>query len=439
MMARKLVQQNGQALLMALAFMVLAIPIVTSILSLASTLTLDSSLRARLTESQYSALGAKAVGNYLLHVSSTTGTTTQPVTINDDIVTTTIVRLLDPPGAVPITSRKGRKLTVTKAVTPTSVALSGTVTYTITVQNRHKQEQSLTKILDELPTGFSYVPGSTALKDNDGITISVADPSISSQELEWATPSNTTLEVDASATLTFDATAASTAGVYCNEAWAEKGGKKTRSGKTAKVTVGTTSETQCEGMAASVSKSVTPDVVHSNTSTTYTYTVTITNEGTDDLGIKRITDLIGIDDLSYDNNSVSSTPSGMDPGDPSTKTVGDELELKWLFPGSGESLTSGTVWQIEYTATGTLDRGYYGSEVEIEFDANQLPDQTTGVEAIILVVDLYRITVETEDTTYICDIWMTTDTDIGQDIQITEGCAFDSPSDLPALTPTPTP
>lgn len=438
-MVRKLVQQKGQALLMALAFMVLAIPVVTSTLSLASTLTLDSRSRAQLLETQYSALGAKAVGNYLLHTTSTTGTTTQPVTINGDTVTTTIVRLLDPPDAVPVTSRKGRKLTVTKTVTPTSVSAAETVTYTITIQNRHKQEQSLTKILDELPTGFAYVPGSTSLKDNGGSTISTDDPTITSQQLAWVTPSGTTLGIDESATVTFDATAASSLGVYCNEAWAEKGGKKTRSGKTAKVTVGSPSETQCEGMAASVAKSVTPDVVHSNTSTAYTYTITITNEGTDDLDIKRITDTIGTDDLSYDNNTVSSTPLIMDPGNPQTKTQGGELELRWNFSGSGEALTSGTTWQIQYTTTGTLDRGYYGSEVEIEFGANQLPDQTTGVEAIILVVDLYRITVETLERTYTCDIWMTTDTEIEEDIQVTEGCAFNSPSDLPVLTPTPTP
>ena len=51
--------ERGQAITIALAFMVFAVPTITSALLLASTLSLDSGLKTRKLKSQFSAFGAQ--------------------------------------------------------------------------------------------------------------------------------------------------------------------------------------------------------------------------------------------------------------------------------------------------------------------------------------------------------------------------------------------
>ena len=81
-------------------------------------------------------------------------------------------------------------------------------------------------------------------------------------------------------------------GNYCNEPWVEPGGRKTGTGKTAKVQIGTPTNAPCEGPAVSVSKTVTPEVVPGNTPTVCTYTIAIKNVGTVPLYMSRIQDLL---------------------------------------------------------------------------------------------------------------------------------------------------
>ncbi|TML11040.1 MAG: DUF11 domain-containing protein, partial [Actinobacteria bacterium] len=88
--------------------------------------------------------------------------------------------------------------------------------YTITISNPSQQPATLTTISDELPTGFTYVPGSSS-----GAT--TADPSIVGQSLSWgpgpfvvppASGSPGTL------TLHFNVTVSGTPGTYLNNAGA---------------------------------------------------------------------------------------------------------------------------------------------------------------------------------------------------------------------------
>lgn len=222
-------------------------------------------------------------------------------------------------------------------------------------------------------------------------------------------------------TLEFAATAASTSGIYCSEAYIQPGGKKTSTGISAKVTVGSTTETLCQGPVTTIDRSVEPDLVFGDTATTYTYTITIVNEGTEVLNISNLNDIIDTG-LSYEPLSVSSSPASMGTlGEPATNQ--NQGTVKWNFPGAGKQLPTSTTWTIEYEVTGTLAKGQYASESEITFASSQAPAETTWPTALITVIDVYRIVVTNGDVTYNCDVWIGTDSE-GGNFYIIEDCVI---------------
>ena len=269
----------------------------------------------------------------------------------------------------------------------------------MTIENKHDAQVNLTKIVDEFPPGFSYVTNSSSLKNATGTVISTDDPSISGQELTWTPPAATKLQVGGSATLTFTGTAASTAGVYCNEVYAEKGGKKTRSGKTAKVTIGSPSDTACKGTAITLTKTVTPEVVFGDTATTYTYVISIVNEGSDTLQIREIKDYIS-DQMTYVTASVSSTPLSLDPGAPQTKAAaGNSTELKWKAnKNSLYELLPGTTWLLEFKTTGTLPRGFYVNDTWLRLDKSNITVFPTSVATGTPDTYTYAVTIDNDGT-----------------------------------------
>ncbi|HSH60467.1 MAG TPA: LPXTG cell wall anchor domain-containing protein [Acidimicrobiales bacterium] len=97
----------------------------------------------------------------------------------------------------------------------TPTAMPGSVaTYTVVVANPNGLTVNLNSIVNTLPAGFSYVPGSTS-----GITI--LDPAVAGQVLTWTGP----LEMPPSSfrTLDFSVRVADVAGDYVNEAAADAG------------------------------------------------------------------------------------------------------------------------------------------------------------------------------------------------------------------------
>ena len=435
MIGKLLRRQEGQALLLALAFMVLAVPLITSALALAGTLSTDSANKTHALKAQYAAFGAQ---QYSLHslIRQLFATTTL-VYINGVPATTTVAKLIEPPpGAVPIVPRSRKRPFTTKIAYPTSTPLSATTTYSITLENQHDKALNITKIYDELAMGFAYVAGSTQILDSEGTVISASDPSITVEAttstppveietLTWPLPSGTTLDAGDTMTAEFVATVASTDGLYCNEAYVDPGGKKTRSGKTARVTVGSTSETLCHGAVVSINKTVDPEFAFGNTTTTYTYTIEVVNEGTQVLTIKDVKDYIR-EELTYVSFSLSSTPESLHPGKPKIKTKSRDgvsyHELVWKAPEDGPyHIATSTTWTLQYEATATLPRGFYASEVELKFDNEQLPTRSTGQIAIITVVDVYRITVVAGGFTYECDVWFADDVYVG-DFHVVDGC-----------------
>ncbi|MBM3935083.1 MAG: hypothetical protein FJ319_12425 [SAR202 cluster bacterium] len=322
---------------------------------------------------------------------------------------------------------------------PSSVGEGEAVTYTITIWNIKGKTVNLTEVHSVIPESFTYVNNTSVMRNHSAAVISTSNPSEDDSELTWDAPNGTRILANESATMVFNALAADEPGVYCNEVWSELGGKKNRSGMVAKVTVGETEETLCEGKVFSIDKHVSPDVVFGDTETTYTYTITFTNEGTEALNVKRITDYISDDEFDYVSGSVSTTPAslGDELGEPGVSNKQGQKEFVWNLAGDGIEIGPGDEWLIEFQVTGEMHRGYYSNEVIVEFaGGDNFEDRLSGETAIITVMDVFRVTVETENTTYICDVWVTDDIDVGQ-AQTVDACMV-GPNGSFAGTQTPT-
>ncbi len=227
-------------------------------------------------------------------------------------------------------------------------------------------------------------------------------------------------------TLEFIATAAATAGFYCNEAYAQPGGKTNTSGKTAKITVGSTSSTLCDGAAFSITKTVDEEVVFSDTATTYTYTISMVNEGTDVLNVSEITDTtcsgaVATCEFTYVPLSASSTGVTLTPAELVPSTNVNQQTIKWGFGGGGKQLATSTTWTMSFEATATLARGQFPNETSVKFAASQLPDQTTWPTAVVTAVDVYKITVTDGESTYECHVWLGADL-TGTPFTVKEDC-----------------
>ena len=334
MMLQRLARQEGQAFVIVLAFMVLAVPMITGALGLATSLSVDSQVKTRILKSQYSGLGAQQ--SALHQLLGDPEATTTSITLNDQTISTTVTKLESPPAGVP-TYALQPSLNTDKTVTPQAVSSSDPVTYTITVTNNKLDPVTITQINDELPRGFTYVASLTVMKNSSGATISTTDPVKQINQQVWLVPVSTSLDVGASMTLSFTANASSTPGLYCNEALVFPGGEDASSGKTAQVTVGGSSETGCQGGVVEITKTVNPPMVSSNTTTTYTFVITIVNQGNVTVNVTEIVDITS-DGFAYELGSTTSTSSGPTPfvsGEPTTDVL--KNEILWSFGGVGES------------------------------------------------------------------------------------------------------
>jgi uncharacterized repeat protein (TIGR01451 family) len=135
---------------------------------------------------------------------------------------TTISSILtfSPLGVVP--------LTVTKSADAPSTAAGGTNGYTITIDNPNVIPATLSSITDTLPTGFSYIAGSTT-----GAT--TANPTVGSS-LVWSGPIG--VPAEGSVSLHFGVNVSTTAGIYNNNATAAATGFTVApTGDTAPITV----------------------------------------------------------------------------------------------------------------------------------------------------------------------------------------------------------
>ena len=413
-------ESGSVAMLIAIAFMALSIPLVTGALGLSTGLSVDSKVKTDILERQYCSLAAMEYLRYLgldaTRWSDFVSAGEEGVTICPGM-TLSVSKLIGQPAYLPFISSRMHRLFTTKLVNnqgETFTTPGGIVRYTVTVENKHRMKVDFKKLVDELPDGFSHQPGTTTLTRPGGTPVPLPDPVLKAPkkkgenaQLEWTIPKPNKLQPGEKAVVTFDAKAASDIGdgVYCNEVYAEKGGKKTRSGMTAKVTVGTGDiNKRCEGTAVSVWKEVTPEVAFPDTSTKYTYSIFIKNEGTSNLSIKELKDYVSdnfpivkkttVAELNISSKFESLQIPPATPTDKETKIKnkhkkkgkkeGDPLltEIKWKFHKDNRRVVPpGETWILTYETTAALPKGFYAAEVDIKFDKGLTLVPVAGPEA----------------------------------------------------------
>ena len=414
MIERLLHRERGVALIMAVSFMALSLPLVLAALHLASALTVDSRVKTDILKGQYAALAGQQYARYRLDYEddfpenlplNTPQTST--ISINGKDVTVRVKKVSQgpPPPSVP-PSESGREFRTHKSVQPatTSIGVMTTFTYTITAVNTGSDTKELTTIYDQLPSQFTYVVGSTSgvTTDNPQIT----GPELKWEDLEFDIPSG------GSTTLTFQAQASRPEGTFCNEAWVDPGGvSKSTSGLTAGVVVGSPSAELCPGKAVTVTKSVTPEVISAGSTQTFTYTISIANIGEVPLPLKELRDLLPAG-FSY----VLASSSGISSADPSQSDSGNRKELKWAYSPEFILLPRATTTQA-FQAVATPDPGNHYNEVWLIID--DFPYEVyTWPTAGIRVMSVVETCSTDAKTSVISNVWVGPDSSLVDTLEI---------------------
>ncbi len=377
--------QRGIALIMVLAFLAVAAPVITGALALSSNLSLDSGVKERILKRQYALLGASQDAIYRLAYqpgyleSLQTGVpTSYSITLNGEALTVTVTSIVAPLSSPPPPpmADNARRLQAYKFVTPTvaSPGVLTTFTYSVIVRNQDDDQEQVTHINDHLPPGFSYVAGSSSgvTTNNPNVNDHHDGDGESYQELDWNLSSlHIVLQPGEQVALEFQTQATLMQGNYCNEAWAEPGAEKTSSGLTARITVGSPLNGLCPGEAMRLTKTVDPATAAGGVLTTFTYTIAMKNTGTEELYVSKLVDLLPVD-FTYVSGSTSGDVAQ---SDPSTMVQQGSQQLTWnlnpdvlVAPGATKTLT--------FRATGTLAPGDYWNQVWASVDELQHPVYT---------------------------------------------------------------
>ena len=382
--------------MVVLGLMALGVPLVSAALGLASTASIDSRSKQQILRRQYCALGAGEYLNYLLNnpdrwaqwwVENPSGQEImdfcgEQVTLLITLPAEPSVESLtdDPygPGLIPpFSAYADRRLQTTKTVSEPDPLDPSTRVYTITATNRSASEVNLTKIHDILPPGITY------LGPTSGETIS--DPQISGRHLLWdvAPLGLPPLQTSEYRTLTFPVNVGGglPTGNYCNEAWVEPGGTRTRSGKTAAIIIGNPVSDLCAGepTAVIVDKTVTSATnftVSSFTppftySVTIGYTIIIENTGSGSRGIEEYRDLLP---LGFCYVPGSAVYDGGSIGDPQTFMNGnslcpdDTVRQRLTWDDLMYTVPSGATKTLDFQAQATVTAGDYWSDLMMTFD-----------------------------------------------------------------------
>ncbi len=405
-MIRRLWQhQDGATIVIVLAFMLVAVPLTTASLALASTLSIDSRVKTANLKSSYSVIGGVEDAQYRLlyeagyaQVLGIGVPDEYLVTINSENITVQVLKLGEPITTIlPPPADESRRLQAQKTVTPTTAAPNTltTFTYTITVTNRDNDPENLRKIRDILPPGFSYVPGSTR-----GITTD--EPTGTAQEPVWNLASlQLTLQPGESVTLVFDAQASVPEGNYCNEAaWVEPGDETTTTGMTALIQVGSPPDSLCQGAAAKLTKTLLQEVAPGETLITLTYTIAIENIGKVTLNMSRLRDL-----LPQDFTYISGTTSGgITSDDPQSMLWQDRNRLIWDFVPN-KQFQPGETKTLTFDVAAIMQPGFYWNEVWATFDEFAYT-YYTWPSATVEVMAPFEITATDGETTVSSEVWL---------------------------------
>ena len=269
-------------------------------------------------------------------------------------------------------------MVVTKTAGSDTVVTGTDLSYTITITNTGETAGTVTSIVDDLPSGFSYNSGTTS-----GAT--TADPSIASQTLTWTG----SWSVAASGqpgdviTLTFSAGNMAGPGSYTNTATAD-GPDFTlaTSGPTAQVEV----INAPSGPFFTISKVASADTIQSGTSVTYT--ISVTNAGGEWGVITSIEDELSAG-WAYGTNSTS----GLTTNNPGVQGG----TLTWTM---SETILAGETKDLVFVAVSPISNGlHYNSATVAGEDVGGSPIDpvTTGPTAPVMVIAPQLTLTETVD------------------------------------------
>ena len=306
----------------------------------------------------------------------------------------------------------GPAMSVTKTASVDTVLVNANFTYTITIENVGGTTGNATKIIDTLPSGFSYVSGSS-------LGASTSNPSINGQTLTWN--GTWTFTAGQTRTLTFTVTSPGTAtgSPVTNTASVEGSDFSTAtSGATAPVVVIAPPSGAFFAIEKSVSSSTASPL------TNVDYTITVTNIG-DYWGQSQVVRDTLPDGFSY-VASTSSFSSNWNPGEP---TIDGQVltwtENEYLNYGSNEE----SLW-VTFSATVPAFAGTYFNKATVTGVEYQGPDlfATTGPTAAVQVqapeitltktVDIYSAL--PGDTLTYTVIYMNVGDDLAKDLLISE-------------------
>ncbi|MBC7545477.1 MAG: DUF11 domain-containing protein [Candidatus Sericytochromatia bacterium] len=184
----------------------------------------------------------------------------------------------------PVTVSNGPVVTVCKgAATPidttsacgaaaTVAAGGGQIAYTMTLTNTGPVSADSVVISDTLPTGFSFIAGSTAISVNGGAFLATGDCSPGSGTVTWSGPFS--VPANGNIRLRFNAQTTTTSGSYNNTAGATGSNiSPVTSGATATVTVGTPPLISISPFGGTPASTVSPASGGPGSTNTYNYRI----------------------------------------------------------------------------------------------------------------------------------------------------------------------
>ncbi len=305
-------QRGSVAILMALGFMTLGVPVITAALGLASNVSIDSRVKTKILKRQYCALGVREYIAYLsldpsrwlawwaAHPSGE-----ETLAFCDDPIQLTVDPLAEPPGDSPDYSFQEIQ-SAFKEVTPNQASPNTltTFTYTMTLKNQGTGTITLERIIDYLPPLFQYSDNTTTgtiTSNNPDISVDEGDQHCGDEpdQLTWVFSPGIIIAPQVVKTLTFQATGTLPDGIYYNKvsmtyrpAWDPSTTVDTHMPYTAEVTVGN-GGTKCGfNLELLVRKKVTNIRVLAPGETETTYTISIENATTNALPVTKMVDFL---------------------------------------------------------------------------------------------------------------------------------------------------
>lgn len=240
-----------------------------------------------------------------------------------------------------------------------SVSTSGTVTFTLRAETYSTYAPADVDFRDTLPSGWSYVAGSTQITDVDGTVVSGAsyDPSgAPGPDLSWdlsALGVNNNMDVNDTLILSFQAQASSTPGTYTNEAQVQGA-------------VGSDTFIAEDEAVVSVGNFVvdkdttTPEVLAGGTAT---YTLTLENIGTDPITGATMADPLPTG-FTYASSSETLTNATKTSVTDDFSDTSNPVWGSWTIEGGGSVVVTMQVDVANTVALGTYDNNLQASSVE---------------------------------------------------------------------------